>query len=178
MPGIRGYDYGTTRAARSPITLDELRELEATVGWTADDDQAIVMAGEVLGARKRQWSIADARSSVTTRFWQDGFAAPTANRTRPTRPLSRSALCNGCPICAGASETKSGSIIRRRSGSATHRRRKIRLKKHIRRTWCHCATFGPSPGSSSAARENSSRAKAAPPRRSSACTKPGRRACC
>jgi hypothetical protein len=26
------------------ITLDELRELEATVGWTEDDDEAIAMA--------------------------------------------------------------------------------------------------------------------------------------
>jgi hypothetical protein len=52
MPDIQGYDYGTTRAARSPITLDELRELEATVGWTEDDDQAIAMAAEVLAGQE------------------------------------------------------------------------------------------------------------------------------
>jgi hypothetical protein len=52
MPDIQGYDYGTARAARSPVTLDELRELEATVGWTAADDQAIAMAGEVLAGQE------------------------------------------------------------------------------------------------------------------------------
>jgi hypothetical protein len=52
MPDIQGYDYGTTRAARSPITLDELRELEATVGWTDDDNQAIAMAAVVLAGQE------------------------------------------------------------------------------------------------------------------------------
>jgi hypothetical protein len=52
MPDIHGYDYGTVHAARSPVTLDELRELEATVGWTSDDDQAIAMAGEVLAGQE------------------------------------------------------------------------------------------------------------------------------
>jgi hypothetical protein len=52
MLDIHGYDYGTVHAARSPVTLDELRELEATVGWTSDDDQAIAMAGEVLAGQE------------------------------------------------------------------------------------------------------------------------------
>jgi Protoglobin len=52
MPDIHGYDYGTPHAARSPVTLDELRELEATVGWTSDDDQAIALAGEVLAGQE------------------------------------------------------------------------------------------------------------------------------
>jgi Protoglobin len=45
---IPGYDYGTARAARSPVTLEELRELEQTVGWTAEDTEALKLAGEVL----------------------------------------------------------------------------------------------------------------------------------
>ena len=52
MPDIAGYDYGTARAARSPVTLDQLRELEATVGWTSVDSQAIAMAGEVLAGQE------------------------------------------------------------------------------------------------------------------------------
>jgi hypothetical protein len=52
MPDIHGYDYGTAGAARSPITLDELRELEATVGWTGDDAEAIAIAGEVLAGQE------------------------------------------------------------------------------------------------------------------------------
>ena len=41
MQDIAGYDYGTSRAARSPVTLDELRALEASVGWTAADAAAL-----------------------------------------------------------------------------------------------------------------------------------------
>ena len=52
MPGIPGYDYGTARAARSPVTLDELRKLEQTVGWTEVDGDAIAMAAEVLGGQE------------------------------------------------------------------------------------------------------------------------------
>jgi len=52
MPTIPGYDYGAARAARSPVTRDELRELEATVGWTSADDDAIAMAGEVLAGQE------------------------------------------------------------------------------------------------------------------------------
>lgn len=53
MPGVSevripGYDYGTTRAARSPVTLDELRALEQTVDWTPDDVRALALAAEVL----------------------------------------------------------------------------------------------------------------------------------
>jgi len=52
MPTIPGYDYGAARAARSPVTRDELRELEATVGWTSADDDGIAMAGEVLAGQE------------------------------------------------------------------------------------------------------------------------------
>ena len=36
---VEGYDYG--RVARSPISLAELRELEATVGFTEQDHAAL-----------------------------------------------------------------------------------------------------------------------------------------
>ena len=48
MNNIAGYDYGTPAAVRSPVGLDELRALEATVGWTAQDERALRAAGQVL----------------------------------------------------------------------------------------------------------------------------------
>jgi len=36
-PEIPGYDYGKPASARSPISLDELRQLEASAGWTEED---------------------------------------------------------------------------------------------------------------------------------------------
>src|SRR5207248_9057481 len=43
---IKGYDYGNV--ARSPVTLDGLRALEATVGFTDDDRRALRQAGRIL----------------------------------------------------------------------------------------------------------------------------------
>jgi hypothetical protein len=48
MSTIAGYDYGTERAAHSPLTLEELRQLEATVGWTDADAEALRRAGGFL----------------------------------------------------------------------------------------------------------------------------------
>ncbi len=48
---IPGYSYGTSSAARSPLTLDDLAELKAAVGLTAGDDATLRSAGEVLAPR-------------------------------------------------------------------------------------------------------------------------------
>jgi hypothetical protein len=48
MPDIAGYDYGTSRAAHSPVTPEELRALEASLGWTAADAEALRAAGVIL----------------------------------------------------------------------------------------------------------------------------------
>ena len=52
MPGNDmppGYDYGTPRVARSPVSPDEMRALEQSVGWSEHDARALKMAAEVLG---------------------------------------------------------------------------------------------------------------------------------
>jgi hypothetical protein len=38
---ISGYDYASPSAARSPVSLEELRQLERTVGWTDEDAQVL-----------------------------------------------------------------------------------------------------------------------------------------
>ena len=45
---VPGYGYGTLSVAHSPVTLDELRALESTIGWTEQDAEALKLAGEVL----------------------------------------------------------------------------------------------------------------------------------
>ena len=39
---ISGYDYGRPAVARSPVSLDELRQVEATVGWSAEDANVLL----------------------------------------------------------------------------------------------------------------------------------------
>jgi hypothetical protein len=38
---IPGYDYGLANVARSPVSLEELRQLELTVGWTDEDAEVL-----------------------------------------------------------------------------------------------------------------------------------------
>lgn len=48
MNDIAGYDYATPHSAHSPVTLAELRALEASVGWTEADAAALRRAARVL----------------------------------------------------------------------------------------------------------------------------------
>jgi hypothetical protein len=85
MPDIQGYAYGTTRAARSPITLDELRELEATVGWTEDDVEAIAMAAEVLAGQEEAMV--------------DSWRAIIGNHPSHDQSVARSGTIDWKPLC-------------------------------------------------------------------------------
>lgn len=38
---IAGYDYGSPKTARSPLSLEELRQLEQTVGWSDEDERVL-----------------------------------------------------------------------------------------------------------------------------------------
>lgn len=41
LTNIRGYDFGTAASVRSPVSLDELRRLEASAGWTDEDGRVL-----------------------------------------------------------------------------------------------------------------------------------------
>jgi hypothetical protein len=46
---IEGYDYG--RVPRSPVSLEDLRRLEETIGFTDDDRQSLARAGRALAGK-------------------------------------------------------------------------------------------------------------------------------
>jgi len=45
---IAGYDFGSDRVARSPVSLAELQELQHTLGWTAEDATCLSNAAPIL----------------------------------------------------------------------------------------------------------------------------------
>jgi hypothetical protein len=45
---IAGDDYGSSQVGHSPVTREELRALEETVGWSHEDEAALRRASEVL----------------------------------------------------------------------------------------------------------------------------------
>jgi Protoglobin len=50
-PAIPGYDYGTAKSAVSPVTDEELRHLEQTVGWTAEDAAVLARHADLFRAK-------------------------------------------------------------------------------------------------------------------------------
>lgn len=45
---ISGYDYGRPSVSHSPVTLDELRQIEATVGWSQADAELLQRHGDIF----------------------------------------------------------------------------------------------------------------------------------
>ncbi|MGH7649801.1 MAG: protoglobin domain-containing protein [Gemmatimonadaceae bacterium] len=45
---IAGYDYGRPESAHSPVSLDELRQLEATIGWSDTDAKTLERHGSIF----------------------------------------------------------------------------------------------------------------------------------
>ena len=35
---IPGYEFGSLQSAKSPLSMEELRQLEQTLGWTGEDE--------------------------------------------------------------------------------------------------------------------------------------------
>ena len=48
QPQIAGCDNGRGNAARSPLTLEELQQLEQTVGWGVENAQVLQRHGEIF----------------------------------------------------------------------------------------------------------------------------------
>jgi hypothetical protein len=45
---IPGYSYGSTDVPPSPVSMDELRKLEAAVGWSREDADWLLAAADIL----------------------------------------------------------------------------------------------------------------------------------
>jgi hypothetical protein len=48
---IAGYDFGSLHSARSPVSAEELLQLEQTLGWTRDDAQLLRKHAPLFEAR-------------------------------------------------------------------------------------------------------------------------------
>jgi hypothetical protein len=45
---VPGYDFGKPAVARSPVSLEELRHIEETIGWTEDDARVLQQYGDIF----------------------------------------------------------------------------------------------------------------------------------
>jgi len=51
---IAGYDFGSTRSAKSPLSLEELRHLEQAVSWTEGDARILNQHAALFEARAEE----------------------------------------------------------------------------------------------------------------------------
>jgi hypothetical protein len=51
---IPGYAYGSSEVTRSPVSLEELDKLKTSLGFTAEDQRYLALAGEVLADQTKQ----------------------------------------------------------------------------------------------------------------------------
>jgi hypothetical protein len=72
---IPGYSFGTAGAAQSPLTMTDLENLKVSAGFSAEDDQYLRLAGEVLAGQTKQ--IVD--------HWRSGIIAGIPNLARHSR---------------------------------------------------------------------------------------------
>jgi hypothetical protein len=51
---IPGYGYARAQSAHSPLSMEELRQLEATVGWSEDDAKILQRSGSLFREKAEQ----------------------------------------------------------------------------------------------------------------------------
>jgi len=69
------YTYGTAAVGISPVSLKEMEELKVSVGFTADDEQYLRKAGDVLQGQTKQ----------IVAHWRSGIIARIPNLARHSR---------------------------------------------------------------------------------------------
>ena len=78
-PQIAGYDFGTRQSAESPLSDEDLRNLEQTVGWT-DDDRNILLKHASLFQQQAEAMVDSWRSVIAAQphlaHW---FVGPDGN---------------------------------------------------------------------------------------------------
>jgi hypothetical protein len=79
---LRGYAYGEADISSSPVSLEDLERLKATVGFTAEDERYLRLAGGVLGGQ----------TQAIVRHWRIQIIAHIPHLARHSKALDGSLL--------------------------------------------------------------------------------------
>lgn len=72
---IHGYTYGADDVPASPVSMQDLENLKITVGFTAEDERYLEIAGEVLAGQ----------TDEIVRHWRSGIIAAIPHLARHSR---------------------------------------------------------------------------------------------
>jgi len=121
---IPGYDYGNADSAHSLVSLQELHELETSVGWTDQDARILKEHARVFETRAEDmvdWWRQVIASQQHLAKW---FSGPNGKPDDEYTAKVKKRLLNGYEMPPLARTTRHGLITRRKSGSGTHRRKR------------------------------------------------------
>ncbi len=79
---IRGYTYGESDVAASPVSMDELEKLKVTAGFSSEDEHYLRLAGEVLAGQAQK----------VVEHWRSGIIAGIPNLARHSRSPAGEAM--------------------------------------------------------------------------------------
>jgi hypothetical protein len=82
---IPAYTYGASEVAPSPISVEELQSLKTSIGFTAEDERFLRLAGEVLTGQTQQ-IVAHWRSGIIARIPNLARHENARERTQPCLP--------------------------------------------------------------------------------------------
>jgi hypothetical protein len=97
---IPGYDYGTNRAPSSPLTLEDLERLKEAVWLTAEDEQALRDAAEVLSDQADDM-VSAYRTRLGQQPWLAGYSGhpdgtPNPDYGAATKPRFERWIIDAC----------------------------------------------------------------------------------
>jgi hypothetical protein len=97
---IAGYDYGTPAASSSPLSLEDLRRLKEAVWLTADDEETLRAAADILGPQADDMVTAY-RARLGEQPWLAGFTGHPDGTPNPeygaaTKPRFERWIIDAC----------------------------------------------------------------------------------
>ena len=123
---IPGYDYGQPSAAHSPVSLEELREIEEAAGWTEEDALILKRHHEIFEQNAERMVDAWRKVIASQPHLAKWFTTSDGKTDDEYKARSRRGLSNGSSTFASGRTTRHGLIIRRKSASGTLRRKRTK----------------------------------------------------
>ena len=140
-PNIPGYDFGAAQSAKSPVSIEELRQLEQTVGWKDGDAQLLKKYAAHFEAQAEK--MVDAWRAVIGAQPQlaQWFFGPDGKPDEEYKAAVKRRFVQWVMDVATRPHDPRGWITRKKSACGTPRKRKTRLTGGARRRWCHCDIY-------------------------------------
>jgi hypothetical protein len=92
---IPGYDFGRASVSHSPLSIDELREIEMSTGWTNEDARVLEHYGNIFEERAEEMVDTWRAVIASQPHLAKSFFGPDGKPDEQYKAWSRAGSCNG-----------------------------------------------------------------------------------